>query len=144
MTQEKVEQTLQSILQDVAKIKARQQTDHNRIEENKALIRPLITQLERLATNFEHLISQVRGSNERMDKIVDNNEIRLKSQGERIGNVETDLENVRQSVINISDLEDRIKKIETKGAKRWESIIEKIILLAVGAIVMYFLARFGL
>jgi len=141
------EQTIQAILTDIATIKARQKTDNDRIEENKALIRPLTTQLERLATNFEHLATQVKGSNERIDKIVENAEVRQKGLGERTGRIEVAVE--KQSVISekllqrMTAAEADIDEIKTKGSKRWEGLIEKIICVVVGAAIMAILYRFG-
>ena len=144
MTPEKMQQDIQNILERLTKIETRQQNDHNRIEESKAAISPLITQIARLATGLEHLIPQFQGLTERVDKMADGVEAKLKNQGERLGNVEMDIKSVKQSIEPIGDLDNRVKKIETKGAKRWESITEKILLVAIGAVVMYFLARFGM
>ena len=125
------------MLKDIAVIKIRQKTDNERIEENKALIAPLTVQLERVATNFEHLAEQMKGSNERMDKIVESSEARLRNQGERIGLVEKSLE-------RLDAIESDVEELKTKGSKRFDVIIEKVIYVVVGALVLAALYRIGL
>jgi len=152
VNQEQITQNIQMIQQKIAIIETKQKTDHGRIEENKALIKPLITQLERLATNFEHLITQVKGSNERMDKIVENTENRLKSQGERAGKLEIAAES--QSIISqkllkrMDDVEADVDDLKTKGSKRLDGILDgiigKVICVVLGAALMAFLHQVGL
>lgn len=147
MNNEQIMQTVQTILQDIAAIKTRQKTDHDRIDENKALIKPLTIQLERLATNFEHLATQVRGSNERIDKIVENTEVRQKSLGERTGKIEVVL--AQQTTVSekllqrMAVVEADIEAIKTKGSKRLDGIVEKVICVVIGAVIMAALYRFG-
>lgn len=43
-----------------------------------------------------------------------------------------------------SSLADRLQEIEAKPAKRWDSMIDKIIMLVVGALVGYVLKNVGL
>ena len=152
MNQDQVIDTIQSMQKQIAVIETKQKNDHGRIDENKALIKPLIVQLERLSTNFEHLITQVKGSNERMDKIVDNTENRLKSQGERVGSLETASETQRviaeKLLKRMDDVETDVDELKTKGSKRWDGIwdgvIGKVICVVLGAILMFILYQVGL
>ena len=145
---EQISQAVQSILQDVAAIKTRQKTDHDRIDENKALIKPLTVQLERLATNFEHLATQVKGSNERIDKIVENTEVRQKSLGERTGKIEIAMAQQitisEKLLLRMAAVEQDMEAIKTKGSKRLDGIVEKVVCVVIGAAVMAILYRFGL
>jgi len=149
---DQVASTIQSMQKQIAVIETKQKNDHGRIDENKALIKPLIVQLERLSTNFEHLITQVKGSNERMDKIVDSTEGRLKSQGERIGALETSSETQRviaeKLLKRMDDVEADVDELKTKGSKRWDGIwdgvIGKVICVVLGAILMFILYQVGL
>ena len=144
MTPKQIEQSLQTILQDIATIKARQKTDHDRIEENKFLA----TQIHKLAANLEHLTHQLKGQNERVDRLVDSFEDQLKTQGLRIGKLETTMQT--QTIISEKLLE-QMDKLETdtedlkmKGSRRWDGIVEKGLCVVIGAILMYFLYRFGM
>jgi len=152
MTPEQISKAIQEMNQKIAVIETKQKNDHGRIEENKTLIKPLTTQLERLATNFEHLITQVKGSNERMDKIVDNTEIRLKGQGERLGDHDTAIEKLTvisdKLLRRVDSVETDVDELKTKGSKRWDGILDgiigKVICVVFGAILMFILYQFGL
>ena len=143
-----LEQTVQYILQDIVEIKTKQNTDHSRIEENKALVAPI----HKLSANIEHLTAQLKGQNERIDKLVDVSEGRLKGQGERIGKIESIAE--KQTVIiqklqkRIEVLEKDVDDIRTKGSKRLDGIIDgalgKIVCVVLGAILMFVFYQFGL
>ena len=45
---------------------------------------------------------------------------------------------------NVEKLDEKVEVLEHKPAKRWESIVEYIILALVGGIVGYFLVKIGL
>jgi len=151
MTPEQMAESIRLIQQKIAVIETRQKNDNGRIEENKALIKPLITQLERLATNFEHLIVQVKGSNERMDKIVENTEVRLEDQGERISNLNSTtgkLSIITDKLIErMNDVEVDVDGLKTKGSKRLDYILDgiigKVICVVLGAVLMAILYYFG-
>ena len=152
MSPEEMSKDIQLINKKIAVIETKQKNDHGRIDENKALIKPLITQLERLATNFEHLLTQVKGSNERMDKIVDNTETRLKGQGERLGEHDTAIEKLNvvseKLLKRMDDVEGDVDELKTKGSKRWDGILDgiigKVICVVLGAILMFILYQVGL
>ncbi|MCL2215375.1 MAG: hypothetical protein FWB91_00010 [Defluviitaleaceae bacterium] len=142
MSPEQLAQDMQDLRLKVNTIETKQKNDHGRIEDNKNLIRPLTTQLERLATNFENLIAQVKGSNERMDEIVKNTHSSLKDHGERLGGHDIALE--RQTVISdkllkrMDAVEADVDELKTKGSKRWDGIMEgisgKIICMLLGGL----------
>ena len=144
MNPEQMTQSIQEMMQEIAAIKTKQNNDHVRIEENKTLA----TQIHKVSVNLEHLTDQLKGQNERMDKLIDTYDARLKSQGERIGKLETIAET--QSLIlekfqkRLETLENDVEEIKTKGAKRWEGIVEKVIFFIVGAVLMFLAAQIGL
>ena len=45
---------------------------------------------------------------------------------------------------NVNNLTNKVDKLEEKPAKRWDSIVDKIWLTAVGALVGYFLSPLGI
>ena len=45
---------------------------------------------------------------------------------------------------NVEKLDNKVDVLEQKPAKRWDTVVEKIILALVGAVVGYFLVKLGL
>ncbi|MBP3577715.1 MAG: hypothetical protein J6K15_06360 [Lachnospiraceae bacterium] len=91
----------------------------HRSESNTRRIEKLELQteaLEKLATSVELLVAEQRHQTEAM--------LEIKS--------------------DVSKLDAKVETLESKPAKRWESVIEKIILALVGAVVGYFLVKLGL
>lgn len=72
--------------------------------------------LEKLATSVELLVAEQRHQTEAM--------LEIKS--------------------DVSKLDAKVESLESKPAKRWESVVEKIILALVGGIVSYCLVKLGL
>lgn len=44
---------------------------------------------------------------------------------------------------NVSELSGKVEDLEEKPGKRWESVVEKVIFTAVGALVMFLLNKIG-
>ena len=111
-------------------------------------IQQMLQEMTRLATNFENLIVQFKASNERIDRMVDHDKVRAKSQGERMGKLELEATaqavNIEKILKNLESIETDVNDLKTKGSKRWDNIIEKVICVALGAIAMTILYRIGL
>lgn len=63
---------------------------------------------------------------------------------ELVGSVKvlaTKQESVEQDV---KEIKSDVKNLTGKPARRWESVVEKVILTVVGAVVIFILAKFGL
>lgn len=45
---------------------------------------------------------------------------------------------------DVKEIKSDVKNLTSKPAKRWESVVEKLILTVVGAVALFFLAKFGL
>ena len=91
----------------------------HRAESNTRRIEKLELQteaLEKLATSVELLVAEQRHQTEAM--------MEIKS--------------------DVSKLDAKVESLESKPAKRWESVVEKIILALVGGIVSYCLVKLGL
>ena len=89
---------------------------HRRLDENDALT----NQIHMLATNIETLTLQVKLQNEKIEKIIDTLEERLKRQGERICN------------------------LETKPAKHWDAIVKQMVSIVVATVMGIVLAKIGM
>ena len=149
------QQAIQEIQQRLAVIETKQKNDHGRIDENKALIKPLTTQMERLTTSIEHLIDQVKGSNERMGKMAEKIDESLRGQGERIGDHDTAIERLtvisEKLIKRMDSVESDVDELKTKGSRRLDSIkdgiIGKVICVGIGVIIpiaFFILYRLGL
>ena len=104
-----------TVEQTVAKLEERLSAYDRRIEKNENLI----AQIHELASVVRNLTSEVKNQGECMEKIVTNFEARMKSQGERIG------------------------ELEKRGSKKLENIMGTAAVI-VTAVIVYFLGRFGL
>jgi len=54
------------------------------------------------------------------------------------------VEQVKQINTNVSTLKVEVKELKEKPAKRWDSLIDKIVWAVAGGIVAYFLTQIGL
>ena len=45
---------------------------------------------------------------------------------------------------NVSTLTNKVEEIESKPAKKWEAVVEKVLLVVVGAVVAFALTQIGL
>lgn len=75
----------------------------------------------------------------------------LKSHSRRIEKNENVTTTIHELAVNVKNLNEtntkvveRLEALETKGSKRWDGIVEKIIFIVVTAVVVYFLANLGL
>ena len=139
-----LEQAIQDIQKDIAVIKTKQNNDHARLEETKALS----SEIHKMSINIGNLTEQIKGQNERTDKLINDYNSRLQNQGVRIGAVEVQAkaqEVVSETVLKRLDaVEGDVDGLKTKGTKRWDGVVEKIIFVVVGAGVMFVLSRLGL
>lgn len=83
---------------------------------------------------------------------------RSKSNQRRIEKLETDMKDYQQLVTtmatfsqkqesiesDVKEIKGDIKAIRDKPAKRWESVVEKVIMVVLGALVTFFLAKAGI
>jgi len=143
MTSEQMVQAIQDLKQENTMIKTKQNNDHTRIEE----IKGLATQIHKLAASVEHLAEQTREQNVRIEKFIEAFDARLGKQGERIGSLETVAE--RRAVVlekhqkRIEGLEKDVDELKTKGSRRWDGAVEKVICVVIGAVIMTVLYSIG-
>lgn len=88
-----------------------------------------LTQVEDRAKSNTHRIEKLEKSTEAINKLATSMEVMATKQAEVADNV--------------SKLTDKVTVLESKPAKRWDSIVDKILLAIVGAIVLYILAKLG-
>lgn len=94
--------------------------------------------------DHERRLTEVESRSKSNMKRLDDVEKRQNSLDELVGTVKVlavKEDNIEKKVDKISD---NVEAISSKSAKRWEGIIDKIIFTAVGAVVAYLFAKFGL
>lgn len=93
---------------------------------------------------YEHRLTEVEDRAKSNTKRLD----RLEKTTEAIGKLATSMEVMaaKQEEVakNVGKLTNKVDEIENKPRKRWDAIVEKVLLTIVGAILLYILAKIGL
>lgn len=89
-----------------------------------------LTDVEALAKRNEGRIKKIEGEHEVLHQLATSVAVMAEKQGTMNENVEK--------------LTEKVEHIESKPAKKWESIEEKVLLAVVAAVVGYILAQIGL
>lgn len=94
--------------------------------------------------NIEHRLSNVesraKSNTHRLDKV----EKRQDEFGELVTSVRVLAEREQNVEADVKEIKDDVKILTSKPAKRWDGLVDKIILTAAAAVAGYFLSRFGL
>ena len=96
-----------------------------------------LTDVEALAQHNKEDIEQLKSSHEAINRLATSMELMVaeqKHQTTAISDIKAD----------VAKLDHKVETIEQKPAKRWDSLVEKIIWAAVGAVLTFFLAKIGL
>lgn len=88
-----------------------------------------LTEVEERSKSNSHRIDDVERRQDNLDELVST----VKVLAIREENVESDVKEIKSDV----------KALTTKPAKRWDNLVDKIIMTIAAAIVGYFLAKFG-
>ena len=89
-----------------------------------------LTEIEERSKSNSHRIDSLEKRQDNLDELVGT----VKALAVREENVETDVKEIKTDV----------KTLTNKSAKRWDSLVDKIILTIAAAIVGFILAKFGL
>ncbi len=103
--------------------------------------------IEELAIKFSEVEHRAKSNTRRIDK--------LEQQTEAIQSLATSVEvmvkeqshqteAIERIEKNVEKLDNKVEVLEHKPGKRWESVVEKIIMLLVGAVIAFLLAKIGL
>ena len=109
------DKALRDLVEKNARLEARIEEHSRRIAKNE----DLTAHIHELAASVRSLSGEVKGQNDRMEKVLTSIEASQAKQGERIG------------------------ELEKKGSKKLESIIATIVTVLVTAVVMYFVGSIG-
>lgn len=96
-----------------------------------------LTSTEHRAESNTRRVEKLELQTEAIQSLATSVEIMVKEQGHQT-------EAIERIEKNVEKLDCKVEVLEHKPAKRWESIVEKIILTVVGAVVGYLLVKVGL
>lgn len=97
---------------------------------------------EKLST--EHRLTEVEERSKSNKKRLDEFEKRLDDTTQLVTSVAVMAEKLKNMEVSISDVQVTLRKIAEKPGKRWDSIVEKVLLGVVAAVVAFMLANIGL
>lgn len=96
-----------------------------------------VTELEQRAKSNTRRVEKLELQTEAIQRLATSVEVMVKQQEhqtEAIERIETD----------VKKLDGKVEVLEHKPAKRWESVVDKVIMTIVGALVGYLLVKVGL
>jgi predicted nuclease with TOPRIM domain len=88
-----------------------------------------LTEVEERAKSNTHRLDKLEESTEAINRLATSMEVMSEKQGQVVESVER--------------LDSKVTALESKPAKRWESIVDKLWLTAVAAIAGYILSKIG-
>lgn len=97
---------------------------------------------EKLST--EHRLTEVEERSKSNKKRLDEFEKRLDDTTQLVTSVAVMAEKLKNMEVSISDVQATLRKIAEKPGKRWDSIVEKVLLGIVAALVAFVVAKLGL
>lgn len=95
-----------------------------------------LTELEQRSKSNIRRIEKLELQTEAIQSLATSVEIMVKEQSHQT-------EAIDRIEKNVEKLDEKVEVLEHKPAKRWESIVDKIIMLLVGGIVSYILVKVG-
>ena len=88
-----------------------------------------LTEVESRSKSNAHRLNDVERRQDNLDELVGT----VKALAVREGIMEADVKEIKSDV----------KKMAGKSGQRWDAIVDKVLLTAIGAIILYILARLG-
>ena len=88
-----------------------------------------LTEVEARSKSNAHRLTDVERRQDNLDELVGT----VKTLAVREGIMEADVKEIKSDV----------KKMAGKSGQRWDAIVDKVLLTAIGAIILYILARLG-
>ena len=96
-----------------------------------------LTEVEERSKSNTHRIDNLEKSTEAINRLATSMEVMAseqKHQTTAMAKIETD----------VAKLDSKVETIEQKPAKRWEAVVEKIILIVLTAVITWILSKIGL
>lgn len=96
-----------------------------------------LVEVEHRAVSNTRRVEKLELQTEAIQKLATSVEVMVKEQSHQT-------EAIDRIEKNVEKLDNKVEVLEHKPAKRWEGIVEKVILLVVAALVTYVLTKIGL
>lgn len=93
--------------------------------------------------NIEHRLTEVEARSKSNTKRLDDLEKRQDNLDELVGTVKVLADREERVENDVKDIKSDVKSLTEKPAKRWDSLIEKIFTVLVGAILGFILSNIG-
>lgn len=97
----------------------------------------MLTEIEHRAKSNTRRVEKLELQTEAIQSLATSVEVMVKEQSHQT-------EAIERIEKNVEKLDGKVEILEHKPAKRWESIVDKIIMTVVGAVVGYLLVKVGL
>lgn len=92
-----------------------------------------------------HRIDRLQARQDNLDKLVTSVAVMAEKQenmSEAVEEIKTTVKSMASSA-DVATVKEDVEVLKTKPAKRWDAVVDKIIMLVVGGIVAYALAKIG-
>ena len=96
-----------------------------------------LAEVEHRAKSNTRRIDKLEQQTEAIQSLATSVEVMVKEQGHQT-------EAIKRIEQNVEKLDNKVDILEQKPAKRWEGVVEKIIMLLVGAVIAFLLSKIGL
>lgn len=96
-----------------------------------------LTETEHRAKSNTRRVEKLEYQTEAIQSLATSVEVMVKEQSHQT-------ETIERIEKNVEKLDGKVEVLEHKPAKRWESVVDKVIMALVGGIVGYFLVKVGL
>lgn len=113
----------------------------------------VIVEVSKMQTTMDHLSERVKSVEEQQTALIELAAsvkvlaYKQESLGKTQADMKSDIQEIKQTVQGIASVETLQKDVEElkmKPAKRWDSVVDKVLMLLIGGIVGFFLMKLGL
>ena len=105
--------------------------------EEKVEFEHRLTETEHRAKSNTRRVEKLELQTEAIQSLATSVEVMVKEQGHQT-------EAIERIEKNVEKLDGKVEVLEHKPAKRWESVVDKVIMTIIGAVVGYLLVKIGL
>ena len=139
MNDEKISATLFEHARQITALQESAKSAHKRIDKMDKLTEAV----HELARSNTAIATEVKALAEKFDKTTERIEKGQKAQGERLGLIERDIQQVKQNEKEIADMADKLDTLRMEPGEKWKSVVSEICkLLAVAAVTALVMGNF--
>lgn len=95
---------------------------------------------EEIAREHQAMLDLARSNKKRIDKIEEEQK-ELRSLTKAVSRMVVEQKNMREDLV---EMKGDVKQIKEKPAKRWDAMVEKVLMLVIAAVVAWMLGQIGL